>query len=191
MPMRNFINNLWEKERAQIEEERIIGTTLRYNPRVEEIQKILKKLGFDPGSTDGIMGNQTRGAIREFQKGKGIRPSGKIDSKTWIELQRELLSKEQIATPLPSFPERNLVKAISEEAIKSIEHQKSTKEKPPKDKKKQIQIALQNAGFYTGKIDGRIGPKTKEAIKAFQKANGLKPDGIVGRQTWEKLSKYL
>lgn len=56
---------------------------------------------------------------------------------------------------------------------------------------RQIQIALKNAGFYQGAIDGKIGPKTKEAIKAFQKANGLNPDGIVGRRTWEKLSKHL
>ena len=56
---------------------------------------------------------------------------------------------------------------------------------------KNIQRALQNAGFYKGPIDGVIGPKTKEAIKEFQKANGLKADGVVGKRTWSKLSRYL
>ena len=56
---------------------------------------------------------------------------------------------------------------------------------------KRIQLALRNAGFYKGSIDGKIGSQTKEAIKACQKANDLKPDGIVGKRTWEKLSKYL
>jgi murein L,D-transpeptidase YcbB/YkuD len=56
---------------------------------------------------------------------------------------------------------------------------------------KQIQTALKNSGFYKGKIDGKIGPQTKEAIKAFQKAHGLKADGIVGKRTAEKISKYL
>lgn len=56
---------------------------------------------------------------------------------------------------------------------------------------KSIQTALKNAGFYSGTIDGKIGRKTKEAIKEFQKANGLKPDGIVGKQTWTKLQKNL
>jgi peptidoglycan hydrolase-like protein with peptidoglycan-binding domain len=55
----------------------------------------------------------------------------------------------------------------------------------------QIQKALKNAGFYKGPIDGKTGPQTKEAIKTFQKASGLKPDGIVGKRTAEKLSKYL
>ena len=56
---------------------------------------------------------------------------------------------------------------------------------------KQIQRALKNADFYKGSVDGKIGPKTKQAIKDFQKANGLKADGLVGRRTIEKLSKYL
>jgi murein L,D-transpeptidase YcbB/YkuD len=56
---------------------------------------------------------------------------------------------------------------------------------------KQIQLALRNAGFYQGLIDGKIGPQTKRAIKAFQKANGLKADGIVGKRTSAELNKYL
>jgi len=56
---------------------------------------------------------------------------------------------------------------------------------------KRIQRALKDAGFYKGPIDGNIGPQTKEAVKAFQRANELEPDGIVGKRTWEKLNKYL
>lgn len=56
---------------------------------------------------------------------------------------------------------------------------------------KEIQAALKNAGFYSGNIDGAIGAQTKEAIKKFQAANNLNPDGTVGSRTWEKLSKHL
>lgn len=56
---------------------------------------------------------------------------------------------------------------------------------------RQIQTALYNAGYDPGPIDGKMGKKTKLAIKEFQKDNGLKPDGIVGNQTWSKLGKYL
>ncbi|MDO8662871.1 MAG: peptidoglycan-binding domain-containing protein [Candidatus Omnitrophota bacterium] len=56
---------------------------------------------------------------------------------------------------------------------------------------KQIQRALKSAGFYQGPIDGKIGPKTKEAIRKFQKANGLKADGIVGKRTSAELNEYL
>ena len=57
--------------------------------------------------------------------------------------------------------------------------------------KKDIQLALKNAGFYNGPIDGNIGKKTKGAIRDFQKANGLKADGKVGKQTTRLLSQYL
>lgn len=55
----------------------------------------------------------------------------------------------------------------------------------------QIQTALKNAGLYEGKIDGKVGPMTKKAIKQFQENNSLKVDGKVGPQTWGVLSKYL
>lgn len=55
---------------------------------------------------------------------------------------------------------------------------------------KDVQTCLKNAGFYDGKIDGVKGKNTKKAIKKFQKANGLKADGVVGKRTWELLSKY-
>ena len=56
---------------------------------------------------------------------------------------------------------------------------------------RQIQMALKSAGFYKGSVDGRMGSQTKQAIREFQKANGLKADGIAGKRTVEKLSEYL
>ncbi|MFH1189871.1 MAG: peptidoglycan-binding domain-containing protein [Candidatus Omnitrophota bacterium] len=56
---------------------------------------------------------------------------------------------------------------------------------------KDIQKALKAAGFYTGAIDGKIGPRTKKAIIDFQKANGLKADGKVGPKTLAALDKYM
>ena len=54
-----------------------------------------------------------------------------------------------------------------------------------------IQKTLSAAGFYKGQIDGKIGPVTRQAIRDFQTANGLKVDGKVGPQTWSVLKKYL
>ena len=56
---------------------------------------------------------------------------------------------------------------------------------------KEIQTALNKAGYFKGVIDGQIGSKTKEAIQKFQSANGITPDGVVGSKTWQLLSKYL
>lgn len=56
---------------------------------------------------------------------------------------------------------------------------------------KRIQTALKNAGHYTGGIDGKIGPQTKQAIKEFQRTHGLSVDGKVGSKTWAQLARYL
>jgi cell division septum initiation protein DivIVA len=55
----------------------------------------------------------------------------------------------------------------------------------------EIQAALKRAGFYKGPVDGQIGTQTKEAIKKFQTANKINPDGVVGSRTWQLLLKYL
>ncbi len=62
---------------------------------------------------------------------------------------------------------------------------------PYKPTNKDIQIALQNAGFYKGDIDGNIGFLTRKAIREFQAENNLVVDGKVGPKTWSVLSKYL
>lgn len=56
---------------------------------------------------------------------------------------------------------------------------------------KHIQLALKNAGYNPGGIDGKMGKETRSAIKSFQKANKLPVDGRVGKVTWKALRKYL
>ena len=46
-----------------------------------------------------------------------------------------------------------------------------------------IQQRLKNWGYYTGAVDGIYGDKTLSAVKSFQRKNGLKVDGIVGKAT--------
>lgn len=50
-----------------------------------------------------------------------------------------------------------------------------------------IQQRLNGLGFDCGTIDGIFGANTAKSVKAFQAANGLAVDGIVGKQTWKKL----
>ena len=54
-----------------------------------------------------------------------------------------------------------------------------------------VQMALKEAGFKLGKLDGKMGNQTVEVIKKFQKAKGLKPDGKIGYNTLQALSDYL
>ena len=54
----------------------------------------------------------------------------------------------------------------------------------------QVQRALLRAGYDPGPIDGKLGKKTKSAVKSFQRKKGLKADGTIGEKTWSALKKY-
>jgi hypothetical protein len=55
----------------------------------------------------------------------------------------------------------------------------------------QAQKDLKRLGFYKGSLDGKNGPSTKAAIKAFQKSQGLVADGKYGKLTDEALDAEI
>lgn len=60
------------------------------------------------------------------------------------------------------------------------------------DEVKLLQTQLHQLGFLpTSGIDDKFGPRTEAAVKAFQKANGLRPDGEVGPLTRNKLNQLI
>ena len=56
------------------------------------------------------------------------------------------------------------------------------------DAVKKVQKRLKNLGYYDGSIDGDYGNGTKNAVKAFQKRNGLTVNGTVNSKTLSKLN---
>jgi len=55
------------------------------------------------------------------------------------------------------------------------------------DEVRRVEQRLKELNFYTGAIDGAFGGGMQSAVKAFQRANHLTPDGTVGPQTWAAL----
>lgn len=51
-----------------------------------------------------------------------------------------------------------------------------------------LQFMLKVNGYSVGAVDGVFGKNTKNAVVAFQQANNLTPDGIVGTKTWAKIN---
>lgn len=87
--------------------------------------------------------------------------------------------------------ERKKEEILDKQQLDRIERRIHVKEKGTQPTVKDIQIALRNAGYNPGAIDGKMGKKTQEAIKAFQRANNLTVDGKVGKETWNLLKNYL
>ena len=52
---------------------------------------------------------------------------------------------------------------------------------------KKLQETLRDKGYYSGKIDGRVGPQTREGIRQYQRAENLQVTGHVDTETAGKL----
>ena len=71
------------------EEKDLIGDVNPFekNSQAEEIQKLLKIYGYNPGTIDGILGAQTRNSIEAFQRDNNLTPSRFMDQETWQRLK--------------------------------------------------------------------------------------------------------
>lgn len=54
-----------------------------------------------------------------------------------------------------------------------------------------IQSLLARIGYNPGPVDGVFGQQTQQAVIAFQRDNGLIPDGVVGPATWGIFERFL
>ena len=55
------------------------------------------------------------------------------------------------------------------------------------DEKKELQRRLKRKGFGIEKIDGLVGPNTRRAIRAWQRANGVPADGYVEQGLFRRI----
>ena len=68
--------------------------------QVRQAQERLKEAGFDPGPIDGLLGEQTKQALREYQKAHGLRQTGQLDESTRASLMVQPMGE----SPAGSMP---------------------------------------------------------------------------------------
>ena len=114
----------------------------------------------------------------------------KTDSGQIAELQSRIEDRDkELASLQEALDRESKEKALLAERIDVLMGQYKRPEST--NYTKQIQIALKNAGFDPGTIDGVMGSRTRKAIRYFQKANNLPISGKIDKNTWAKLRKYL
>lgn len=131
---------------------------------VKTLQEKLNAKGFDSGNADGIFGAKTYAAVTAFQKANSLGVDGIVGKLTWAKLYD--------ATPVNVTP---------------VTTQPMLRTGSRGDAVRKLQELLNAKGYTCGSVDGIFGSKTYAAVLAFQKANGLAADGIVGSLTWGKL----
>ena len=134
---------------------------------VKTLQAQLNAKGFNAGSVDGIFGKNTRAAVIAFQKANGLAADGIVGKLTWAKLYDTTAALPAASTAAGTQP--MVYRGSRGDAVR------------------RLQELLNKKGFDCGAADGIFGSKTYAAVMAFQKANGLSADGIVGPLTWGKL----
>jgi peptidoglycan hydrolase-like protein with peptidoglycan-binding domain len=157
----------------------IYGIPLKYGnkgERVKQLQTRLQELGYFDGDITGTFNGATRTALKAFQKKMGIQADGVATT----DVQTILYSASALSAAITVTPSPTITATIA----------------PPSDTVrkgdtgqdvKQVQRMLTSLGYYTGKIDGKFGVGTYEAVLAFQTKNSLTADGICGSVTIEAL----
>jgi len=135
-----------------------------------KVQSLLVKLGFYSGPVDGMIGSQTRNAIREFERSKFLPENGNPSPALLLLLESTIdANLRNVAIP-GTVDNAVSTNNISEVALIT-----------------RIQVGLINYGINDVKIDGKMGTQTRKAIKVFQKKFKLKMDGLASDGLVSKL----
>jgi soluble lytic murein transglycosylase-like protein len=130
--------------------------------KVAALQVALRAKGLYGGQVDGISGPLTRQAVLRFQRGNGIRATGKVGLATRCKLGalgRPLLGQRELASGRIGWD------------VASLE------------------FRLRRFGLPLAKLDGRFDASTAAALRRFQRARGLTADGVAGARTFRALAR--
>lgn len=133
--------------------------------------------------TNGVFNVQTESAVRAFQRIFNLTVDGVVGKATWYKVKSiyvgvkglsELASEGLTAAELATIYESSLQRGSFGTAVRVIQYYLNV-------------IAYFDNRIPFIAIDGAYGPSTENAVKIFQSIYGLDVDGIVGRNTWNKL----
>ncbi len=152
--------------------------------QIEEARKTLKARGLYSGTATGKLDDETRTAIKSFQKDNGLRESGTLNRATLEKLGIELTdSQKQIPVTDSSF-------------AKSGDDSADAKPKrvifrATKEQISETQKILRERSLYAGEQTGKLDEATREGLRKFQEAAGIKITGTLNQITLEKLGVEL
>ena len=154
---------------------------------IENLQTYLRQLSYHDKTIkappiDGVFDTDTRQSLMDFQASKGLPQTGVADQALWELLYatyRTSVAQNSPPVRMEIFPllpldatfkngDRGFVITALQWMLRELES------------KFGFLLPIQITGVYD--------QITEEAVKAFQKQNGLKPDGILDRLTWNEIA---
>jgi N-acetylmuramoyl-L-alanine amidase len=131
---------------------------------VADLQRRLDAAGFATGDTDGVFGQRTTEALKQFQTQRGLPVDDQCDATTWAALIEA------------GYGLGDRVLYLSHPMLRG-------------DDVAELQRRLGGLGFDAGRVDGIFGPDTDRAVREFQRNAGLTVDGLAGPATLDHFDR--
>lgn len=150
---------------------------------IMQVQEFLRTIQIFESKTvsvpiDGIYGDATANAVKAFQKQNELPVTGRVDKSTYDKLYQKALEAEfEMSEPLPIYVfanGRSIYKGEKSSFVMLLQMLLN-----------ELKIAYDS--YEVLKEDGVFGTSTENAIKEFQRKNGLISSGIVNKKTWNAL----
>ena len=142
---------------------------------VTSLQARLTELGYYTGRISGSYGKLTKAAVEAFQRANGLTADGIAGVRT----QTKLYSTGAVPASAVSTGGTTVTDATGSAGVSYT----TLKAGMSGDAVKLMQQKLKDLGYYGGAVTGSFGNVTWEAVRAFQRANGLTADGVAGPKT--------
>lgn len=127
-----------------------------------------------PIAIDGIFGSGTRNAVMDFQRRFGLEVDGVIGPDTWNALYNVFMGIANTTGIAVDYPGTLLREGSRGDNVRLMQDYLAA-------------ISRSYPSIPTVTPDGIFGPATRQAVIAFQNTFGLDADGIIGRNTWERI----
>ena len=165
---------------------------------IRALQGKLKAAGFDPGAIDGVVGPQTRSALRSYAQSRSLQ-NAEATRDLLVRLNAEPPQQRPAQEPAVSSPASQSAASNSTLAAPAAERPEPRKTtctadvgRWPADRTDQakvIQVLLRDLGFFDGPTQGTVGPVTRAAIRKFQLAAGETETGEPSEALFEQLKR--
>ncbi|MBP7415698.1 MAG: peptidoglycan-binding protein [Pyrinomonadaceae bacterium] len=158
--------------------------------QVKEAQTMLKSKGKFTGEVTGVSSAEWKTAVKAYQGDNGLTKTGSLNRATLEKMGIALTDKQKLIPVSPSS-----FTAPGDVAGMKVKDKPSTSSDGPKkpapfsankDQITALQKVLKDGKMFTGEANGERSDALKDAVKAYQKANGLKETGGINAATLEK-----
>jgi peptidoglycan hydrolase-like protein with peptidoglycan-binding domain/DNA invertase Pin-like site-specific DNA recombinase len=131
-------------------------------PLVREVQRTLRRLGWQPGPVDGLYGPRTEAAVARFQTAARVAADGIVGPQTRRALTR---AKNEPLRRGAGFAQPDGSPRV-----------------------RALQAALHRRGLKPGPVDGLFGPRTQAAVERLQRSEGIPVSGVAAKPTQRLLA---